>query len=135
MNTYGALKKLMIMMLLSIFGSYCMGSQEIVDAKNTAPFILQTVCDYFNSCVQYCAASWSDFIHYITGYVKKYDEKVKIQNVQDNVEGDRHYCTDGKKDCDYNTDFFRDTWFVGKIDEDPTTHYNVDEDPVRLVQS
>ncbi len=59
---------------------------------------------------------------------------VVIQNIQDNVHGDRHYCTDGEQDCRYNTDFFRDTWFTGQVDLDSTTHYDVDSDPVVLVQ-
>jgi hypothetical protein len=66
---------------------------------------------------------------------KKQSQNIVVQNVQDNVQGDRHYCTDGKEDCDYNTDFFRDTWYAGEVDLDPMTHYNVDSDPVVLVEN
>lgn len=72
---------------------------------------------------------------YRSKYFAHHDStSVVIQNIQDDVHGDRHYCTDDEQDCQYNTDFFRDTWLTGEVDLDPTTHYDVDSDPMVLVQ-
>jgi hypothetical protein len=72
-------------------------------------------------------------VFYMVSCKKVHD--VVVQNIQDNVQGDRHYCTDDKEDCEFNSDFFRDTWYAGVIDRDPKTHYNVDSDPVLLVKN
>lgn len=87
----------------------------------------------YTSMVMFCAGlvwvyGWKRYVHHDG------PSSVVIQNIQDNVHGDRHYCTEGEKDCQYNTDFFRDTWLTGQVDLDPTTHYDVDSNPMVLVQ-
>ena len=65
---------------------------------------------------------------------KKIQPDVTIQRVEENVHGNNDYCTDGTKNCIYNSEFFNDTWVTGKLDEDPTTHYDIDSDAPDLTK-
>ena len=41
---------------------------------------------------------------------------IQNQNMQDSdAQPDSQYCTDDKEDCQFNQDFFLDTWLTGKV--------------------
>ncbi len=137
MKNYGALRKIMLIVVLSILGSYCIGSTE--DKKievSSFEYAMKLTYDLFASVGNYCQILWSDLVDTIQslfGRNKKHD--VEIQMIDDEVHGNNEYCTDGQEDCHYNEEFFNDTWFKGTLDADPTTHLDVDVAPMRYVDA
>jgi len=60
-------------------------------------------------------------------------ETVIVQAVAEDVHGNNYYCTENKEDCQFNEQFFNDTWYTGKINKDSTKFIDVDTDPMTLV--
>lgn len=137
MKKYGAVRKVLLMVLLSILGSYCIGSDLPENKKmNSFDIVMQSTYGMVQSIGAYCHKLWSE----ITGkmhsffYSKKDDHKVVIQLVDDSVHGNEAYCTDGRNDCVYNNRFFNDSYVTGALDEDSTTHLDWDSDPITLIE-
>jgi hypothetical protein len=133
MKNYGALRKVMLIVALSILGSYCIGSQRDENvAMSKIGYVLQVSYDACASVGSYCQNLWAKLVEFFDGYRT---HEVEIQMVDERVHGNNLYCTDGRKDCIYNQEFFNDTWVTGKLDGDPTTHLDIDEAPMRYVNS
>ena len=137
MKNYGALRKIMLIVVLSILGSYCIGSTD--DKKievSSFEYAMKLTYDFFASAWNYCQVLWSKMVDKIQSFFGNNKNKdVTIQMIDDEVHGNNRYCTDGRKDCVRNNEFFNDTWFTGKLDVDPTTHLDVDTAPMRYVNS
>lgn len=169
MKNNGALRKVMLIVLLSILGSYCIGSDENKSMTMFDSAMLYTY-SFVTSLGNTCSKLWSEVVaragamlgsnHKKIDTVQK-DNTVVIQKTSsqedgshkktldvqkelsedehmlehDAMHGNNYACTDGRADCVYNEDFFNDSWFTGKLDEDWTTHLDVDTRPMLLVDS
>src|SRR3989339_1017550 len=137
MKNYGALRKIMLIVVLSILGSYCIGSTEDKKIeKSSFEYAMKLTYDFFASTWNYCQILWSEMIDKLQslfGGSKKHD--VAIQMIDERMHGNNGYCTDGQEDCVRNNEFFNDTWFTGKLDADPATHLDVDSAPMRYVDA
>jgi hypothetical protein len=133
MKNYGALRKVMLIVALSILGSYCIGSQDDENvAISTLDYVLQVSYDACATVGNYCKNLWAKLVEFVDGYRT---HEVEIQMVDERVHGNNLYCTDGRKDCIFNQEFFNDTWVTGKLDGDATTHLDIDQAPMRYVNS
>jgi hypothetical protein len=137
MKSYGAIRKVMLIVLLSILGSYCIGSDRNESMSSSSfDYAMQSTYGVFVSIGTYCHKLWSEMVDKVmTVFGKDDDQKVKIQLVDDRVHGNNLYCTDGKADCIYNNEFFNDTYVTGVLDEDSDTHLDVDSDPMKLIDA
>jgi hypothetical protein len=140
MKSYGALRKVMLIVVLSIIGSYCFGAEKADNQQSSwVNRVVQLTSEYVTSIGAYCSQAWSGFVESIMNLCRKKDDDqvVAIQAVDDRMHGNRAYCNPGDKNCEYSNDFFNDTFFrvdyTGSADLDPTTHYDVDSDPMKLI--
>ncbi len=142
MQSYGAIRKVMLIVLLSILGSYCIGSDHGDHAQgNVFESAMQSTYDIAASVGSYCYKLWSELADKIMSVFKKNDEQVvKIQLVDDSVHGNDAYCTDGAEDCRYLNHFFNDTYYkdvdgYGRtMDMDDSFHYDVDEPGMPIIE-
>ncbi len=137
MKTYGAVRKLMFILVLSILGSYCIGVDQQSHVKVAESYdVMKSTYGLVFSVGTYCYKLWSEILSKVmSAFDNNHNESVKIQMVEENMHGNNDSCTDGKEDCIYNEEFFNDSWITGKVDEDPTTHLDIDGDPIVLVRS
>ncbi|MDP3788067.1 MAG: hypothetical protein Q8Q60_01955 [Candidatus Chromulinivorax sp.] len=141
MKSYGALRKVMLIVLLSILGSYCIGADQVKNGQeNMFEHAIQVTYDVVISVGSYCCKLWSELADFVmTMFGKNNDQMVKIQLVDDNVHGNDGHCTDGANDCKYLNRFFNDTYFkdvdnYGSMDLDNSSHWDVDVDPMVLIE-
>ncbi len=136
MKSNGAIGKVMLIVLLSILGSYCFGSYQEEEIKiSLFGSVVESTREVFVLVGSYCQTLWANFFDKLEQLFGKEEPEVEIQMVDELVHGNDAYCTDGRKDCIYNSEFFNDTWVTGKLDDDPTTHLDIDTAPMRYVKS
>lgn len=136
MKKYGSIRKVMLMVLLSILGSYCIGSDLPEDTKmNSYDIVMQSAYGFMQSIGTYCHKLWSEIAGKVYSIFYTHDDhKVMIQSIDDGVHGNEASCTDGRDDCVYNNRFFNDSYITGNLDVDPTTHLDWDSDPMTLIE-
>lgn len=149
MKNNGAIRKLMIMVLLSIFGSYCVGSEQSDNVeKSYFDSMKSSVSSMVESMSMYCQKTWSDTVSKFRSMFGN-DQLVEIQRVNlgrkklsarhdndfDTSHGYYSKCTDGQKDCYFNEEFFDDTYFTGRLDLDPATSLDLEADPISFKKS
>ena len=145
MKNNGAIRKLMVMIFLSILGSYCVGSDRAEKVKIIYFDSMKTsVSSMVESIGQYC----SELVDKIRSMFVS-DQQVEIQSISlarkklpvhrdndfDSSHGFYSKCTDGQKDCYFNEEFFDDTYFTGKLDLDPKMSLDADMDPMTYKKS
>lgn len=124
MQAYRALFKVMLMVSLSIFGSYCIGNDN---SNNQEIGFLQSAVNYVSSSIlsvaHYGQKLISEAVDAISSWLSlgQADHDVTIQGLRkpkkdnglfgDEVFMDYDKCTDGKEDCEFNNKVFSDTWF------------------------
>ena len=149
MKKNGAIQKLMIMVLLSVAGSYCIGSEHSEKVEIRYFDSIETsVSRMIESVGMYCHNVWSDIMDKLRSIFGD-DQEVEIQGMKlarkklpvhrdndfDTAHGFYSKCTDGRKDCYYNEEFFDDTYFTGKLDLDPKMSLDADADPMTFKKS
>jgi len=134
MKRYGAIRKLMLIVLLSILGSYCIGTDcQQVESIDSIHTIMKSTYGAVVSIVSYCGKLGSELLNWMINLLYRGQEQnIIIQSVGANQYA-QQYCTDGKKDCKYNEEFFDDTWFSGHLDMDPNSHIDADVSPMRFI--
>ena len=172
MKNNGAIRKVMFIVLLSILGSYCIGSDQQdcmseqtnydgksgSSVKNKVPKV-KKISTSKNKASQAAPQKalkekQKKKVIKVTTKEQKVASKQKtsqalklvpseieakkvpfIENVAEynQVHGNDNACTDGRDDCVYDEHFFNDTWFTGKLDQDPTTHLDPDTRPMILI--
>ncbi len=128
MKNSGALRKVMLILLLSILGSYCIGSDAKNSESNYFDATLHSAYGMVASVSSYCHKLYSELAHQIMGVFKKNEQQdVKIQNRTGEVTSAFSYCTDGKKDCEFNEKFFDDTYnYTGASNFDQSLDLPID---------
>lgn len=144
MKSYGAIRKLLFIVVLSILGSYCIGSdRQQSGVVNSLEYALQVSYSAVASVGLYCQKLWSELVAKVIGsphgsVVREQhaalESDVVVQMVDDDVNSYRAYCTDDNDDCQYNVDFFTDTSLTGKLDEDPGSHYEIADGTIDLLE-
>lgn len=149
MKNNGAIRKVMFIVLLSILGSYCIGSDQqdsmqgqtnfggkgSASAKKKAPKVKKTSISKKKSLKVSPKKQSSQIVKSVASQIKAQKKAPFITYFakNDQVHGNDSACTDGRDDCVYDEHFFNDTWFTGKLDEDPTTHLDPDTNPMVLI--
>ena len=133
MKNYGAIRKVMIMILLSILGSYCIGAadhKQVTEQKSlqdSFDSLKKSTYDMAASVGVYCKKLYFRAAHYVSSIFYKNDNNIKIQNFTGDVTANLHYCTDGREDCEFNEKVFDDTFaFTGQLDIDPIIDLPID---------
>lgn len=121
MEKYGALRKLLVILLFSCVGLYSFGSiDDKENFKNRAYQAVDSVVSVSKSVGSYCQKLWLELVGKVRSYFYAYeDHRVVIQKA-DVSEKDDHLsfyedydkCTDGLDDCRYNEQFFGDTYYA-----------------------
>jgi len=57
--------------------------------------------------------------------IKNQQQHVVIQQVRAPYV-DNYACSNGSKDCEFNTEFFNDSYYPGDLDLDPNSRFNPD---------
>lgn len=150
MKSYGALRRVMLIVVLSILGSYCFGADRAqVEQQNWFRSMGQSAYDMVVSVGSYCSQLWSDFVDAVVDrFEARNGQTVKIQNIgvtatndnnsEEYPHGEDGKCTDGREDCEFLNHFFNDTYYkdvdrAGTMDMDDSSHYDVDADPMTLI--
>ncbi|MGZ6251231.1 MAG: hypothetical protein ACXWL2_04325 [Candidatus Chromulinivorax sp.] len=104
---YGALRKFMLIILLSILGSYCISNDQQLHEQNFLSTGYQLVVSSIDIVKKMIINSY-DYVYNLFFEHEKQD--VAIQYHTGDITSYVDYCTDAKEDCQQNQIFFDDTW-------------------------
>ncbi|MBP6869952.1 hypothetical protein KBC04_03660 [Candidatus Babeliales bacterium] len=143
MKRYGALRKIMIMVLLSILGSYCIGADDYKNQlKDSFHHAVDSSYLMAKSVGGYCQKLWSELVEKAQEvWYGKDDQSVEIQRAivkqdptvdsREDFYLDYEKCTDGAGDCAFNEHFFGDTYYAtGPENFDPAVNFDYSKDPI-----
>lgn len=136
MKKYGAMRKFMFFVLLSILGSYCIAA-EADTHENSIQSLMQATYGMIVSVGSYCYKLCSEVKNSVVvlfASTQAHNQNVAIQSLDKSIHGDNYQCTDNQEDCIYNEEFFNDTYITGELDGDPHSHWDFDTDPFVLIR-
>lgn len=106
MKQYQVLRKVLLMIMLSIVGSYCMGVEQAQP--------VYTVQNCVQSITSFMDAAWRYAVQYVQSFFDYIPVDIKIQNLEEDLREDMQDCTDDLQDCQYNQEFFLRGWNIGR---------------------